>query len=118
MDKWLWHARFFKTRSFAAKQVSDGHVRVNAERVTKPARAVAPGDVLTFAQGRSVRVVRVVALGQRRGPAVEAQTLYEDLAPPETSAEAARRVGPRPTKRDRRRLDGERTGGDPTDLEI
>ena len=106
LDKWLWHARFFKTRSLATKQVSAGKVRVNSVRVSKPARTVAPGDVLTFPQAKVIRVVRVVALGERRGPAPEAQALYEDLSPPE--AQPAQRPlgsgGPRPTKLDRRRL--------------
>ena len=107
IDKWLWQARFFKTRSLAAKQVGGGHVRVNGNRVLKPAFAVGPGDVLTFAQGRVVRVVRIVALGVRRGPATEAQTLYADLSekreetPPNPKFEGK----DRPTKRDRRTLD-------------
>ena len=104
MDKWLWHARFFKTRSLAARQVSEGHVRINGERRDKPAFTVAPGDVLTFVQGRAVRVVKIAALGDRRGPAVDAQTLYEDLSP-ESPGPAPERVGPRPTKRDRRQMD-------------
>lgn len=68
LDKWLWQARFFKTRSLAARQVSDGHVRINGTRTVKPAQTVSPGDVLTFPQARVVRVVRIVALGTRRGP--------------------------------------------------
>ena len=111
LDKWLWQARFFKTRSLSAKLVSGGHVRVNSEKVSKLAHAVGPGDVLTFPQSRRVRVIRVVALGTRRGPAPEAQALYEDLAPPEDSPQddvppAPRFEGKgRPTKRDRRKLD-------------
>ena len=81
LDKWLWYARFFKTRSLATKLVSAGHVRVNGQKVSKPARLVGPGDTLTFPQARAVRVIRVVALGERRGPAPEAQALYEDLQP-------------------------------------
>jgi ribosome-associated heat shock protein Hsp15 len=81
LDKWLWHARFFRTRSLAARIVAEGRVRLNAERTEKPARAVGPGDVLTFPQGARVRVVRVLATGARRGPPDEAATLYEDLAP-------------------------------------
>ncbi|MEX0283688.1 MAG: RNA-binding S4 domain-containing protein [Paracoccaceae bacterium] len=103
IDKWLWHARFFKTRSLAARQVSDGHVRLNGNRVQKTSQAVMADDVLTFPQARAIRVVRVVALGTRRGPAEEAQALYEDLAPPEAS-EPVERVGPRPTKKDRRQI--------------
>ncbi|MDQ2094813.1 RNA-binding S4 domain-containing protein [Rhodalgimonas zhirmunskyi] len=106
LDKWLWYARFFKTRGLAAKQVSGGHVRVNAVKVLKPAQQVGAGDVLTFAQGHDIRVVRIVAPGQRRGPAPEAQTLYDDMTPPrEPRAPMPERGGARPTKRDRRAMD-------------
>lgn len=87
VDRWLWFARFFKTRSTASRLVSAGRVRIGkggaTRRIAKPSQPVVEGDVLTFSQGRRVRVVRVVALGARRGPAAEAQTLFEDLAPPE-----------------------------------
>lgn len=93
--------------------VSEGQVRVNANRVSKPATPVGPGDTLTFAQGARVLVIRIAAIGQRRGPAPEAQMLYEDLTPPpEPGLPDAARVGPRPTKRDRRALDALR-GDDP-----
>ncbi len=111
LDKWLWHARFFKTRSLAATRVVAGDVRVNGDRVTKRATTVAPGDVLTFMQGRAVRVVRIAAIGTRRGPAPEAQTLYEDLSPPVPDAQDAPPENPkfegkgRPTGRDRRKAD-------------
>jgi ribosome-associated heat shock protein Hsp15 len=105
LDKWLWQARFFRTRSLAARAVGEGRVRVNGERTAKPSAGIAPGDVLTFAQGARVRVVEVAALGTRRGPAPEAQALYLDRSPPATP-----RTGPRPTGRDRRRLDGLRDG--------
>ncbi|WP_170764433.1 RNA-binding S4 domain-containing protein [Ruegeria lacuscaerulensis] len=111
IDKWLWQARFFKTRSLAAKQVSGGHVRLNGNRVLKPAQAVGPGDILTFPQGRIVRVVRIEKLGERRGPAPEAQTLYSDLI--EKQDTLPRNPGfegkGRPTKKDRRALDLSRT---------
>lgn len=81
MDKWLWQARFFKTRALAATIAGRRRIRVNQTIVTKPHYRVRPGDVLTFPQGRTVRVVRVLDLGTRRGPATEARTLYEDLAP-------------------------------------
>ena len=81
IDKWLWHARFLKSRALAAEMVSEGAFRLNGQRIDKPGRAVTPGDVLTFALGAEVRVVRVLACGTRRGPAQEAATLYEDLAP-------------------------------------
>lgn len=109
LDKWLWHARFFKTRSLAARQVSDGHVRVNGQRAAKPSHTVQVSDVLTFTQGTRVRVVKVADLGQRRGPAPEAQALYDDLTPQEEARDPSR-VGPRPTKRDRRAIDALRDG--------
>ncbi|MGR3434540.1 MAG: RNA-binding S4 domain-containing protein [Shimia sp.] len=118
IDKWLWQARFFKTRSLAAKVVSDGHCRVDGQRISKPARAVAPGQVVTFPQARDVRVVRIVALGDRRGPAPEARALYDDLAPPAPReappAAPGHDAAGRPTKRDRRALDRLRRvdGGD------
>ena len=102
LDKWLWHARFFKSRSLAAAAVEAG-VRINGVRAPKPAASLRPGDVLTFVQADRVRVIEVVALGVRRGPATEAQTLYRDLTPPETEDPAS--GGPRPTKADRRALD-------------
>ena len=79
LDKWLWFARFAKTRTLAAKLVGAGYVRVNGQRVDQAAKAVAVGDVLTLALARTTAVVRVEALGERRGPASEAQALYTDL---------------------------------------
>lgn len=79
LDKWLWQARFFKTRSLAATVANKGRVRINRMLVTKPHYRVRPGDILTFAQGQEIRVVRILALGERRGPAPEARTLYEDI---------------------------------------
>lgn len=80
IDKWLWHARFFKTRSLAARICRDGRVRRNGDVVPKPSALVEPEDVLTFIQGERVRVVRILALAERRGPATEARALYEDLS--------------------------------------
>lgn len=124
LDKWLWQARFVKTRSLAAKLVAGGHVRVNSDKASKPALQVGPGDVLTFPQGDLIRVVRIAAIGMRRGPAREAQTLFEDLAPPaEQIAERrdARDARPpryegkgRPTKRDRRAIDRAKRAEDVT----
>lgn len=105
VDKWLWQARFVKTRSLAAKLVSAGHVRVNGEKVAKHAYGVGDGDVLTFPQGDQIKVVRLIALGARRGPATEAQTLYEDMTPVPEPEEVRPRGGARPSKRDRRVLD-------------
>ena len=81
LDKWLWHARVVKTRSLAARLVEGGHVRVNGVRAEAASKPVRPGDVLTIALERTVRVMKVIALGERRGPASEAQALYEDLSP-------------------------------------
>ncbi len=81
IDKWLWQARFFKTRGLAAKAVAAG-VRVNGQRTDKSHALVRPGDALTFKQADRVRVVRVEALGTRRGPAPEAARLYADLDAP------------------------------------
>lgn len=86
LDKWLWQARFFKTRAFAAGIIEAGRCRVNGQRTTKPGHGLQVGDVLTFTQARVVRVVRVTGLGYRRGPADEAQTLYDDLAPDATDS--------------------------------
>lgn len=107
LDRWLWHARFFKTRSLAAKLCRAGKVRLNSNRVTKANTSVTPGDTLTFPQGDRIRVARVRALGVRRGPAAEARELYEDLTPPEDrgNAPGSPRAGRRPTKRERRALD-------------
>lgn len=114
LDKWLWYARFCKSRSLASQLCRDGRIRVNRVIVDKPNHTVRPDDVLTFALGRHVRVIHVVALGVRRGPASEARTLYEDLAPPELAkatapgeTQPAQRLpgSGRPTKRERRETD-------------
>ena len=94
LDKWLWQARFFKTRGLATRAVQEGVVRLNAVRVIKPAQLIGAGDTLTFAQADCIRVVRCLAAGLRRGPTQEAQTLYEDLAPPETDGGKERRTMP------------------------
>ena len=79
LDKWLWQARFFKTRSLAARYVETSRCRVDGRVTDKPHAAVAPGMVLTFALGPRVRVIRIRALGERRGPASEAQALYDEI---------------------------------------
>ncbi len=78
IDKWLWHARFARTRSAAQRLATSGHVRVNREKDISASRLVRPGDVLTLALGRGVRVIRVRAIAERRGSFEEAQRLYED----------------------------------------
>jgi ribosome-associated heat shock protein Hsp15 len=120
VDKWLWAARFAKTRSAATQLVLAGHVRVGGERV-KPAREVAPGDTIEIRLGLVRRVVVVTGLAERRGPATVAATLYEET--PESREErerltAERRLarplgadlGARPTKQERRRLEALRRG--------
>lgn len=115
IDKWLWTARFAKTRSAATELVLAGHVKVGGERV-KPAREVAPGDTVEVRLGHVPRTVVVTALADRRGSATVAATLYEETS---ESVEQRERIqlerrlarplgsdlGVRPTKQDRRRLD-------------
>lgn len=118
LDKWLWYARFFKSRTLASRLCDARRVRVNRRLVDKAHTAVRLGDVLTFPQGRAIRVVRIRALGARRGPAKEAAMLYDDLAPPAPArvprprqqpvAERAAGAG-RPTKAERRAI-GRLTG--------
>ena len=79
LDKWLWFARFAKTRTLAAKLIASGFVRVNGQRAESAAKAVAVGDVITVAVARTTAVVRVEGLGERRGPAPEARQLYAEL---------------------------------------
>lgn len=80
LDKWLWQARFFKNRSIAARFCDKGGVRIDGARTDKSHFAVRVGQVLTFRQANRIRVVRIRALGTRRGPASEAAGLYEDLS--------------------------------------
>lgn len=118
LDKWLWFARFARTRSLASRLVEDGKVRINREKILKPAQSVRPGDVITAAVGGRVRVVRIMEAGARRGPAEEARGLYEDMTPPaepsktksENMANTPSRTpgAGRPTKRERRKLDAAR----------
>jgi ribosome-associated heat shock protein Hsp15 len=111
LDKWLWAARVFKTRSQAADACEGGKVHVN-EQAAKPARGLRPGDTIrvTLTQGRR-RILKVAALDDRRGSATVARALYEDLTPPEPprprwAAPPLRVPGAgRPTKRERRALD-------------
>jgi ribosome-associated heat shock protein Hsp15 len=113
IDKWLWHARFRKTRALAQTLCAEGCVTLNGAVIHKPSALVRPGDEVVLILGPMRRRVRVLALGERRGPAPEAQALYEDTAPPErlhdpvmAPSPAPREPGSgRPTKRDRRALD-------------
>ncbi len=121
LDKWLWAARFYKTRALAVEEIERGRVQVGGHAV-KPAREVKPGDAVTLRQGPITREVVVRALSPMRGPAPQAQQLYEET--PESiaaraQAAASRRLAPepahaiahgRPTKRERRALDEQRRG--------
>lgn len=80
LDKWLWFARFRKSRALASEFCAEGRIRVNRTPVSKPATTVKIGDVVTLPLGPEIRVVRVLALGVRRGPPTEARTLYEEVA--------------------------------------
>ena len=119
LDKWLWFARFVKTRSLATKLIVGGRMRVNGVPTQKAHYTVKLGDVLTFPLGPHIRVIKVVALGSRRGPAPEAQALYEDLDPPRPAAPQQAASAPfeerkpgtgRPTKRDGRRISQLKSG--------
>jgi len=115
LDKWLWAARLYKTRSLAAEEITKGRISLNGQAV-KAAREVRIGDLLEVRQGPVVRILKVVGLSQVRGPAPVAQALYDET--PESrlardTAAAQRRMGiepadalvqGRPTKRDRRQL--------------
>ena len=115
LDKWLWAARFYKTRALAAEDIAKGRISVN-QQVAKAARELREGDVVELRQARSIRTVVVRAVSRQRGPASQAQSLYEET--PESiarrEAQAAERKlhrepalaieQGRPTKRDRRQL--------------
>lgn len=122
IDKWLWCARFFKTRSIAAEEISKGRVMVNGQ-TAKASREVRPGDTVVLRQGTVQRTVAVRALSPQRGPAPVAKQLYEETADSIAAREhqqELRRLAPepalalsegRPTKRDRRQLERERSSG-------
>jgi ribosome-associated heat shock protein Hsp15 len=118
LDKWLWFARAAKSRTLAATAVAEGKIKVNRVRAEKASQLVKVGDVITSRLTRTVRVLKVAAIGQRRGPATEAQRLYEDLTPPPERSDkdpaswAERTLGSgRPTKRDRRLIDDLKRNG-------
>jgi len=105
LDKWVWYARFFKSRSLSAERIQSGRFRVNGTPVAKPSFQVKADDVITFPLNDHVRVIKILAIGTRRGPAPEAQALYEDLDPPKPKDKSATPIverGGRPSKKDRR----------------
>jgi ribosome-associated heat shock protein Hsp15 len=80
IDRWLWFARFYRTRALAQEAATAGLIRANGQRVEKPSFAVGPGDILTLPRGRDVVAIRILALALRRGPAADARRLYETVA--------------------------------------
>ena len=116
LDLWLWFARLFKSRTLATRFVQSGRLRVNNKVIKKAHHNLRVGDVLTFPKTDQVRVVKLLDVGLRRGPAPEAQALYEDLSPPAPKREYQKAGGNlvagirepgsgRPTKQQRRALD-------------
>ena len=113
LDTWLWYARFYKSRSLSSRAILSGKLRVNSNKITKPASKVKINDVLTINHVNMVRIIQIQNLGARRGPASEAQKLYENLAGGVTGAanikhlseKSKKDINKRPTKKDRRILD-------------
>jgi len=115
IDKWLWYSRQFKTRTLAAKSVTSGRIRINNKRITRTSHMIQVEDIITYVSNQKVRVLMVTGIGTRRGPAVEAVTLYKDLTPVDlpvtkeakinaTSGKREEGAG-RPTKKQRREID-------------
>ncbi len=121
IDQWLWFARIVKSRTLGQALIERGKVRLNRERITKSSQPVKPSDVVTISLAPKVRVLQIVGIGERRGPAPEASRLYLELTEPNAdgatqskgdspsglkTAPAVRPTGAgRPTKRDRRAID-------------
>jgi len=115
LDKWLWQARFFKSRNLASQFCVNGRLRVDGAVTSKAHFAVRPGHVLTFSLNDTIRIIEIIQLGTRRGPAIEAKKLYNDLSPPKPVkrddpgkplSPAKRDPGTgRPTKAERRAMD-------------
>lgn len=115
LDKWLWYARIVKTRTLAQKLIAGGNVRVDGERVSQTAQKVRAGQTLTISVADAIKILEIVAVGERRGPAPEAQLLYNDHSPIIPNADrpwyspppGQREKGAgRPTKKERRDIDG------------
>ena len=110
LDKWLWFARFFKTRTRATAACTQKKIQLDGVVVSKASLTIKPGQIVSFAQGHDRCVVQVIALGQRRGPAEEARRLYRELQrisrPQKEKSPAVRHRGTgRPTKKQRRQTD-------------
>mgnify|MGYP001003414637 FL=1 len=113
LDTWLWYARFYKSRSLSSKAILSGKLRINSNKITKPATKVKTNDVLTLNYVNEIRVIQIQSLGSRRGPASEAQSLYIDLTEDRIGSsnvkskieKSKKDSNKRPTKKDRRLLD-------------
>ena len=113
LDTWLWYARFYKSRSLSSKAILSGKLRINSNKITKPATKVKTNDVLTLNYINEIRIIQIQSLCSRRGPASEAQSLYIDLTEDRTGSsnvkskieKSKKDSNKRPTKKDRRLLD-------------
>ena len=113
LDTWLWYARFYKSRSLSSKAILSGKLRINSNKITKPATKVKTNDVLTLNYVNEIRIIQIQSLGSRRGPASEAQSLYIDLTEDRIGSsnvkskieKSKKDSNKRPTKKDRRLLD-------------
>ena len=113
LDTWLWYARFYKSRSLSSKAILSGKLRINSNKITKPATKVKTNDVLTLNYINEIRIIQIQSLGSRRGPASEAQSLYIDLTEDRIGSsnvkskieKSKKDSNKRPTKKDRRLLD-------------
>lgn len=114
VDKWLCFSRIVKTRTLAGELVTTGKLRINSTKIPKASHAVKADDVLTFTHAGRVRIIKILAIGKRRGPAPEAQALYEDMSPPVERPDgvskpldpAQRESGAgRPTKKERKDME-------------
>ena len=113
LDTWLWYARFYKSRSLSSKAILSGKLRINSNKITKPATKVKTNDVLTLNYVNEIRIIQIQSLGSRRGPASEAQSLYIDLTEDRIGSsnvkskieKSKQDSNKRPTKKDRRILD-------------
>ena len=113
LDTWLWYARFYKSRSLSSKAILSGKLRINSNKITKPATKVKTNDVLTLNYVNEIRIIQIQSLGYRRGPASEAQSLYIDLTEDRIGSsnvkskieKSKKDSNKRPTKKDRRLLD-------------
>ena len=113
LDTWLWYARFYKSRSLSSKAILSGKLRINSNKITKPATKVKTNDVLTLNYVNEIRIIQIQSLGSRRGPASEAQSLYIDLTEDRIGSSnvkskienSKKDSNKRPTKKDRRLLD-------------